>query len=79
MPVVLGFLPGEQVDVVVQSDPINIGGVTADAQGCVPVTFQVPKDFDLGRHTVTFTGVTSGTATVTFSVATPTAGSSQVK
>ena len=75
----LGFLPGEKVDVVVHSDPINIGRRTADAQGRVPVTFQVPKDFDLGRHTVTFTGVTSGTATVTFSVATPTAGSSQVK
>jgi len=75
----LGFLPGEKVDVVVHSDPINIGRRTADAQGRVPVTFEVPKDFDLGRHTVTFTGVTSGTATVTFSVATPTASSSQVK
>ena len=75
----LGFLPGEQVDVTVHSDPINIGRRTADAQGRVPVSFDVPKGFDLGRHTVEFVGVTSGTATVSFSVATPTADSSQIQ
>ena len=75
----LGFLPYEWVDVVVHSDPINIGRVQADSLGRVPVTFEVPKDFDLGRHSVAFTGVTSGTATVTFSVATPTASSDKIK
>jgi len=75
----LGFLPGEDVYVTVHSDPINIGKRTADAQGRVPVTFDVPKGFDLSRHTVEFVGVTSGTATVSFSVATPTADSSQIQ
>ena len=75
----LGFLPGEQVDVTVHSDPINVGRRTADAEGRVPVSFDVPKGFDLGRHTVEFVGVTSGTATVSFSVATPTADSSQIQ
>ena len=73
----LGFLPGEEVDVVVHSDPINIGRLQADRLGQVPAPFQVPKDFDLGRHTVTFTGATSGAVTVTFTVTTvklPTGG-----
>ena len=75
----LGFLPGEDVVVTVHSDPINIARRTADADGRVPVSFDVPKGFDLGRHTVEFVGVTSGTATVSFSVATPTADSSQIQ
>ena len=75
----LGFLPGEDVVVTVHSDPINIGRVPADLLGRVPVSFDVPKGFDLGRHTVTFVGAVSGTATVSFSVATPAADSSQIQ
>ena len=67
----LGFLPGEQVTVTVHSDPISLGVFTADARGRVHVTFDVPADFALGRHTVEFAGAISGTVTVGFSVAAP--------
>ena len=64
----LGFLPGEQVSVTVHSDPIALGVFTADAHGNVPVAFDVPADFVLGRHTVDFTGAISGKVSVGFSV-----------
>ena len=70
----LGFLPGEDVVVTVHSDPINIGRVPANILGTVPVSFQVPKDFAQGRHTVEFAGTTSGTVTVDFSVVTSASG-----
>ena len=70
----LGFLPGEQVTVTVHSDPIELGVKTADAQGRVLVTFDVPSDFALGHHTVDFAGAVSGTVSTGFSVAVPAAG-----
>ena len=63
-----GFLPGENVTVVVNSNPINLGTFAASAAGTVTVTFVIPKDFAAGLHTVTFTGDASGRAIVAFEV-----------
>ena len=64
----LGFQPGEAVSVTVHSTPLNLGTKLADAHGTVAVSFAVPGDFDLGRHTVVFTGAVSGSVTVGFDV-----------
>ena len=67
----LGFLPDEQVTVTVHSDPIDLGVIKADSQGTVPVSFTVPADFAIGRHTVEFAGAISGTYSVGFDVVAP--------
>jgi hypothetical protein len=64
----LGFLPREQVAVIVHSDPIAVGTFTADTTGRVSATFPLPTDFALGSHTVEFVGAVSGTAVVGFTV-----------
>jgi len=64
----LGFLPGEQVHATLHSDPIDLGSGIAGNDGTATVTFTIPKDFALGRHTVEFVGATSGTVTVAFDV-----------
>jgi len=63
----LGFLPGEEVTVTVHSDPMNLGSYKADARGNLNVGFLTDK-LDVGRHTVNFVGVTSGTVMVGFDV-----------
>jgi hypothetical protein len=50
------------------TDPIDLGSVTADANGRAAVTFKVPTDLSLGRHTIHFVGAVSGTALVGFEV-----------
>ena len=69
----LGFLPGEQVQVTVHSDPIDLGRLTANGVGVVSVDFTVPATFDVGRHTVSFVGATSGSVVVAFDVLAPSA------
>jgi len=64
----LGFLPGEQIHATLHSDPIDLGSGTANNNGIASVTFTIPTDFALGRHTVEFVGATSGTITVAFDV-----------
>ena len=59
------FNVGEQVCLVVNSDPWAVGCEKADGEGTVTFTFAVPADFDLGVHTVTVTGRASGLAAST--------------
>ena len=63
------FTVGEQVCLVVDSEPLQVGCETADDQGNVTFTFTVPENFDLGAHTATLTGGTSKlSASASFSV-----------
>ncbi|MFK4759615.1 choice-of-anchor G family protein [Microbacterium sp. ZW T5_45] len=61
-----GFLPGEKVTGVMTSDPLALGTQIADAQGNVTFTWAVPSTIDLGTHTVTLSGETSGSVAATF-------------
>ncbi|WP_167047002.1 hypothetical protein [Salinibacterium sp. ZJ454] len=51
-----GFTPGEQVQVVLFSDPQLIGNVAANADGTFEHSFALPDDLAAGRHTVQLTG-----------------------
>lgn len=55
-----GFLPGEQVQAFVHSDPILLGVTTADAEGNVDAHFTVPITLTPGIHRFELRGVTSG-------------------
>ncbi|WP_417540873.1 choice-of-anchor G family protein [Microbacterium maritypicum] len=61
-----GFMPGETVTGVMTSDPLALGSQIANAQGTVTFTWTVPTAIDLGTHTVTLTGATSGSVSATF-------------
>ncbi|MGC5169034.1 invasin domain 3-containing protein [Microbacterium sp. DT81.1] len=63
-----GFLPGEQVSGVLQSDPVDVGTKTADDDGDVSYAIVLPADLTPGTHTVTLTGAQSGPAVGTFQV-----------
>lgn len=47
-----GFEPGQSVDVWLFSDPTKVGSLTADAQGGINGTVQVPAAFTPGAHHV---------------------------
>jgi hypothetical protein len=69
-----GWQPGESVNIVVNDDVgqtwnRNVN-VTADASGNISDSFNLP-DWFVATYTVTATGVTSGTATHTFTDALP--------
>jgi hypothetical protein len=51
-----GFTAGEQVQVVLYSDPILIGNVTAGDDGTVTHAFSIPADLPPGKHTIQLTG-----------------------
>ncbi len=51
-----GFEAGEQVQLVLFSDPSLIGTFTADAGGQVQAVFPVAESTAVGSHTVQFTG-----------------------
>ena len=53
------FNAGEQVCLVVHSEPYEVGCDTADEAGSVTFAFQVPSGFDLGDHTATLMGQSS--------------------
>ncbi|KAB1883355.1 choice-of-anchor G family protein [Microbacterium maritypicum] len=61
-----GFTPGETVTGVMTSDPLALGSQVANAQGTVTFAWTVPTATDLGTHTVTLTGATSGSVSATF-------------
>ncbi|WP_396658955.1 choice-of-anchor G family protein [Microbacterium oxydans] len=63
-----GFKPGEKVTGVMASDPVALGSQVANAQGTVTFTWTVPTATDLGSHTVTLTGATSGSVSASFQV-----------
>ncbi|QIM18282.1 hypothetical protein G7066_05760 [Leucobacter coleopterorum] len=62
------FVPGERVTGLLESDPISLGTATADSRGNVEFEVWIPTDFELGRHTVTLTGETSGSVQASFVV-----------
>jgi LPXTG-motif cell wall-anchored protein len=65
-----GFAPGETVDVIVHSDPVVLDPVTADANGAISASRDLPADLPAGPHELVLTGATSGaTASATFTAA----------
>jgi len=65
----LGFMPGESVDIYVNSAPVFLGSVVVNAAGDpVHGSYAIPADFPLGTHTFEFVGEWSGTALVSFDV-----------
>ena len=54
--VLKGFKPGEKVDVVLHSSPVDLGIFPADANGVLTVEFTVPAGTPLGNHTLAYTG-----------------------
>ncbi|MFB4349379.1 choice-of-anchor G family protein [Microbacterium sp. CR_7] len=63
-----GFAPGETVTGVMTSAPLALGTQVANAQGTVTFTWTIPAGYDLGTHTVTLTGASSGSVAATFQV-----------
>ncbi|MGI9824631.1 hypothetical protein [Agromyces sp. Marseille-Q5079] len=55
-----GFAAGEQVEVVLHSDPITVGTLAADEDGAIAGTLEVPATAPSGAHTIVVTGVDSG-------------------
>jgi hypothetical protein len=55
-----GFWAGETVDIVVYSDPVNLGSVVADGNGNVSGTVTIPRTLPVGAHTLVLTGRSSG-------------------
>jgi hypothetical protein len=55
-----GFLPGEQVQVILHSTPVVLATVTADTDGSVSTPVTIPADIEPGPHTIELMGVTSG-------------------
>jgi LPXTG-motif cell wall-anchored protein len=55
-----GFLPGEQVQVVLFSDPVVLGVVVAGADGKATATKTIPASTPAGTHHIELVGVTSG-------------------
>jgi hypothetical protein len=54
-----GFTPGEQVQLVLYSEPVLIGNFSADAAGAVSIAFTLPEDLRPGTHTVRLAGWSS--------------------
>ena len=67
----LHFNPGERVRLVVNSDPLDVGTLSADSDGTVTFTFDIPRTFEPGVHTATLTGDESGIIAGTFQVVVP--------
>ncbi|WP_054952266.1 HtaA domain-containing protein [Flaviflexus massiliensis] len=55
-----GFEPGEKVKISLHSKVVNLGTKTADKNGTVSISFNVPKDSKPGTHAVVFQGLSSG-------------------
>lgn len=66
-----GFAPDETVAVVLHSDPITVGTLTANDEGEIAGTLKVPSDAPDGSHRIVVTGAESGlTAEVDVTIAT---------
>ena len=55
-----GFVPGEQVQVFLHSEPVFLGVAVADPEGNVSATVTIPSGTPAGRHRIELRGVTSG-------------------
>ncbi|QIK64374.1 hypothetical protein G7068_15040 [Leucobacter viscericola] len=62
------FVPGEKVTGLLESEPMSLGTAVADAGGNVEFEVWIPNDFEVGKHTITLTGETSGSVQATFIV-----------
>ncbi|MCL2471794.1 MAG: hypothetical protein FWF25_08680 [Propionibacteriaceae bacterium] len=66
------WVPGETVHLTVHSAEIDLGSVTAQADGSLPaVQVTIPASFQPGAHTVSALGSISGSHEVTFEVLAP--------
>jgi hypothetical protein len=63
------WLPSSTVAVTLNSTPVSLGSLTADAQGKVTGPFTVPSDTALGEHTVKLAGKDANNGDQTLSVA----------
>jgi len=54
-----GFLPGEQVQIWLHSDPVLLATVVADAAGTISHLTMVPADTPAGTHHIELLGLTS--------------------
>jgi hypothetical protein len=54
------FTPGENVTLILHSDPVLLGIATADANGNVDAVVTIPADTEPGLHHIELTGQTSG-------------------
>jgi hypothetical protein len=68
-----GFNDGETVDVVLHSDPVTIGSLTADSTGAVSGSVTIPNSTPLGSHELYLEGAASGVEVLaaSFSVGNP--------
>ncbi len=55
-----GFSPSEDVEVTLHSDPIMLGTLTADSEGRIRGTFEIPVEVPLDTHEVWMHGKESG-------------------
>jgi hypothetical protein len=51
-----GFVPGSEVTVTIESDPIVLGVTTADANGEIDVMMVLPVEVPIGDHTLKASG-----------------------
>jgi len=65
------FVPGELVQLVIHSDPFEVGFEVADINGEVEFRFVLPPGFELGTHTATLNGEVSGSVSMEFKVVKP--------
>lgn len=55
-----GFLPNEDLEVSLHSDPIVLGFPTADSSGAFTYTAHIPAGATPGAHTIVVRGLESG-------------------
>ena len=53
---VSGFAPDSDADVVIYSEPRQLGKLTVDSQGNISGEIQIPKDLESGNHSLVITG-----------------------
>lgn len=59
----MGGTPGEQVRIVLHSDPVLVGTATVDTNGSFETTVVIPPDTVPGQHTIDVVGVSCGVTT----------------
>lgn len=70
-----GFAEGETIELVLHSDPVELGGAVAGADGTATTTVTVPDGVEPGAHTLT-AAAASGTASIEVEVLPAAAGGS---
>jgi hypothetical protein len=70
-----GFEPGEMVQGTLYSTPVDLGTVTADANGMVVFSGTLATALEPGAHRIVMTGERSGTVEQAFTLAGPSAPS----